>query len=86
MEDLSTKKPFLPKHQWLISSTFYMQIFRTNVFFSSFFYLHVEMLPKKRLYEKDSQKTLMKLTPGVDFIMNLKAAFCTRRSQKQKRH
>jgi len=45
--------------------------------FDSFSYLHVtrENLPKRCSYEKCACKTLMKLTPGVNFINILRAAF-----------
>ncbi len=50
-----------------ISSKFYVQIFRTNVVF----YVHVtkEKLPKWHLYKKRAHIMLMKLTPGVNFII-----------------
>jgi len=43
----------------------------------SFFYVHLnrEKLLKQFLYEKCVQKMLMKLTPGVNFINVLRAAF-----------
>jgi len=46
-----------------ISSTFYIQIFRTNVVLAAFFYVHVtrEKLQKQCLYEKFVCKMLMKL-------------------------
>jgi len=48
-----------------ISSTLNIQIFHTNVRFSSFYYVHVtrKKLPKWCLYEKFEHFTLMKLTP-----------------------
>ncbi len=50
-----------------ISSTFYIQIFCTNV---SFFYVLVtrEKLPKQNLYEKFVNKMLMKLTKGEPYL------------------
>jgi len=53
-----------------ISSMFYVQIFRTNVVFSTYF-----LALLKNSYEKCARKTLMKLTPGVNFINILQAHF-----------
>jgi len=61
--------------QVLISSTFYVRIFRTNFLYEhclgSFFYVHVarEKLPKQGSYEKFVRKMLMKLTTGVAIVL-----------------
>jgi hypothetical protein len=56
-----------PLDQVSISSTFYIQIFRTNVVFGSLFYVHVtrEKLQKRRKYKKFVRKMLMKLTAVI---------------------
>ncbi len=53
-----------------ISSTFCVRIFRTNIVFSSYVWLGA-----KNSYEKRAQKTLMKLTPVVNFINILHTNF-----------
>jgi len=54
------------------------RILRTKVLFGSFFYLHRSRgkLPKRRLC---ARKTLMKLTPVVDFTNILQSAFFVRK-------
>jgi len=50
-----------------ISSTFYIQIFRTNVVLAAFFYVHVtrEKLQKQCSYDKFVRKMLMTLTTDI---------------------
>ncbi len=53
-----------------ISSTFYVQSFRTNIILAVFFSVHVtrEKLPKQRSYENFVRKMLMKLTTGAHWM------------------
>jgi len=50
------------------SSTFYVQIFRTNIVSAAFFLVTCTLLVR-RLYEKRAHIKLMKLTPGWDLIL-----------------
>jgi len=63
----------LVHHLASILSTFYVQIFRTNVCFGSFYNIHVtrKKLPKWRSYEESAHFTLMKLTPSNFFYEEL---------------
>jgi len=56
-----------------ISSTFYVQIFRTFVISAAF--LSYILALAKNLYKKFARKTLMKLTSGVNLTNILRAAF-----------
>jgi len=47
-----------------------------SVFLLTYVRTYVEKkLPKRHSYEKSAQKTLMKLTPGLNFIIIVQAAF-----------
>ncbi len=60
-----------------ISSTFYVQIFRTMVHFCNFFLLHVrrKSCQNGHLYEKFVRRMLMKLIAGFNFINIMRAPF-----------
>jgi len=65
---LSNSMPKNPlAHKGSISSTLIVRIFRTNIHFGSFYYVHVtrKKLPKWRSYEKCVRFTLMKLTQAI---------------------
>ena len=66
-----------------ISSTLNVQFFCTN--FSPKPKRNQKKLPKQRSYEKFVRKTLMKLTPGVNFTNMFTFSFCTHRSQDCKK-
>jgi len=69
-----------------IFSTFYVRIFRTNVRFGSFFYVHVtrKSCQNGRSYEKFVRRMLMKLTPVVNFFNILCPSFMCRCSYAKK--
>jgi len=62
---------------WSISSTFYAGIFYTNVlsYFRQSQNITREKLPKRLSYKKGMCKTLMILTPGLNFINVLSTSF-----------
>ncbi len=67
-----------------ISSTFYVQIF-LMYFVSTAFSSYILALAKKS-YEKRTRETLMKSTPGLNFIKVLRTAFLLKDPKSVKRY
>ncbi len=66
-----------PALQVYISPTFVARLFRTKVSRQAFLYLHFrfELILAQEYWSKCAHKMLMKLTTGVHFTYNIRAAF-----------